>query len=86
MNGYSRIPVKIKSEGALSAIEFEIDTEGLDCIMKAVGTDMWVYTRSGAPGSERFFVKDGECIEFCGKLYYEVATSATVYFFMYNRL
>lgn len=86
MSNYSGIPVKTKSEGAISAIEFEIDTEGLDCVMKSVGTDMWVYTKSGASGSERFFVKDGENFEFCGKLYYCVATSGTVYFYMYNRI
>lgn len=86
MNGFSRIPVKIKSEGAISEVEFEIDTEGLDCILKPDGTDMLVYTKSGAENNEKFPIKDGEAFEFCGKLYYTVATSGTVYFFMYNRL
>lgn len=86
MSNYSRIPVKTKSEDVISNIEFEVDTQGLDCIMKAVGTDMWVYTKSDAKSNERFFVKDGENFEFCGKLYYQVATSGDVYFCMYNRI
>lgn len=86
MSNYSRIPVKTKSEGAISAIEFEIDTKGLDCIVRAEETDLFVYTKSGAAKSEMYLVKEGETFEFCGKLYYQVATSGTVYTFMYNRL
>lgn len=86
MGGYSRIPVKTKNEGVISNIEFEIDTQGLDCVIRAEGTDLFVYTKSGADQSEMYLVKDGETFEFCGKIYYQVATSGTVYTFMYNRL
>ncbi len=86
MSNYSRIPVKTKCKDALSAIEFEVDTQGLDCVIRADGTNLLVYTKSGAAKSEMYLVKDGETFEFCGKLYYQVYTSGMVYTFMYNRL
>ena len=86
MSNYSRIPVKIQNEGVISGIEFQIDTQGLDCILKVHETDLWVYTKPGASSSERYLLKEGETLEFCGKLYYSPLTSGTVYSFMYNRL
>lgn len=86
MSGYSRIPVKAKCEDAISGVEFEIDTEGLDCIVKAINTDMWIYIKQGAPSSESYFLKADETFEFCGKLYYKVSELGKVYTFMYNRL
>lgn len=86
MSNYSRIPVKTQNEGIISNIEFQIDTQGLDCVIRAEGTDLFVYTKSGAAKSEMYLVKDGETFEFCGKLYYQVATSGTVHTFMYKKL
>ena len=86
MSNYSRSPVKTLNEGVLSNIEFQIDTEGLDCILKCHETDLWVYTKPGAELSEKYLLKEGETLEFCGKLYYSPLTSGTVYSFMYNRL
>ncbi len=86
MNGFSKIPVKAKGEEVISGVEFEIDTQGLDCILKPVGTDLWIYTKSGSRGGERYCIKDGETFEFCGKLYYMASFSGTVYSLMYNRL
>lgn len=85
MNGFSKIPVKINAIGVISGVEFEVDSKGLDCIIKPTETDIWVYLKSGK-NAERFLIKAGESFEFCGKIYFSASMSGTVYCYMYQRL
>lgn len=86
MNGFSKIIERIERIDVISGVEFDIDTKGLNCVLKPMDADIWVCVRPGSAPNERFMVKAGENLEFCGKIYFYASTSGYVSYYMYKTL
>ncbi len=84
MNGISIIPDKIENVGIINGVDFDVDTKGLNCRIKPEGGAIVIkLTENG----QTYHLKDGESLDFCGKLYYRYASgSPFVNLFYYHTL
>ena len=87
MNNVSRIPEETGSCSIISNVEVDIDSNGLECVIKPDGADIFVKTR---PCDNKFFggylVKDGQEFTFCGKVYFYSNATCEVYYMKYRTL
>ena len=86
MKGFSVIPDKTTKTDVISGVVFDIDTKGLDCIIKPDKTDIYVSTESSVNTNEKFLVRQGEELCVCGKFYVTANTAGSVYLLHYKTL
>ncbi len=82
----TRIPDEIKTVNLSAGGDAEIDTKGLDCMLCADGGDIYVALEKDAKDDRKFPVKNGTCLEFCGRVYVFAKTSAAVSCLFYRTL
>ncbi len=86
MKSFSKIPDATRCISLEASEGVTIDTKGLDCTVKAHGGDIFFKTAEKMPDSDAFLVKDGEQIDFCGKIYVFAKQAVTVYCLFYRTL
>lgn len=87
MNNISRIPDTTGCINLIVNTNALIDTNGLECVIKPVGADVFVATRQKENNYEGgFIVREGEEFTFCGKMYVYAKEECRVYFMKYRTL
>ena len=80
----TRIPCKAKKITFTDNSFIEIDTNGLDCTLKAVDTDITVKVYPNDTEENVFLLSAGERLDFSGKIFVSGTKDACAYTLMYT--